>query len=199
MQMKQRSAKELETDLGLEGYGAVVVVAEADGATRSHYLPFSQANEFDGIVRRGMFNGMPVVEGARSMEPTSRRALDLMKGGRTCRTVIIGYVRKEPDFPAPLDVLYRHGGRIWRRARGGQVARLDQEVDELKAMGLFIPASRGFTISLTDRREFAFGLFPEVVVVDSEEGVKRTIRHGLEFTGLPPHYYPRLREYLEVL
>jgi hypothetical protein len=197
--MRELSAKDLESDLGLEGYGAVVVVAERDGATRSHYLPFSQANEFNGIVRRGMFNGMAVVEGARSIEPTSRRALDLMKGGRTHRTVVIGYVKKEPDFPAPLDVLYRREGRIWRRARGGREARLDQDVAELEAMGLFVPSVRGFTISLTDRREFAFGLFPEVVVVDSEEGIKRTIRHGLEFSGLPPHYYAKLREYLRVL
>ncbi|MGD8310808.1 MAG: hypothetical protein PVG98_15335 [Chromatiales bacterium] len=197
--MRELRPKELEADLGLEGYGAVVVVAQADGATRSHYLPFSQANEFNGIVRRGMFNGMPVVEGARSIEPTNRRALDLMKGGRSCRTVIIGYVKKEPDFPTPLDVLYRHEGSIWRRARGGKSARLDQDVEELKALGLFVPAARRFTISLEDRCEFAFGLFPEVVVVDCEEGIKRTIRHGLEFTGLPPHYYAKLREYLQAL
>jgi hypothetical protein len=197
--MSNLNPKALESDLGLEGYGAVVVVASEDGETRSHYLPFSQVREFYGIIHRGSFNGLTVVEGARSIKPTSRRALDMMKDGRTRRATVIGYVKKEPEFPAPLDALYRHKGSIWRRARGGKVSRLEHDIKAFESSGLFIPSVRRFTISLADRSEFAFGLHPEVVVVDSEEGIRRTIQHGLEYQGLPPRYYSKLREYLQVL
>jgi hypothetical protein len=197
--MSELNPKTLETDLGLEGYGAVVVVAVDDGETRSYYLPFAQANEFNGIIQCGQFNGMPVVEGARSLEATSRRTLDMMKNGRTRRTAIIGYVKEEPEFPAPLDVLYRHKGSIWRRSRGGKSARLDHDVEAFKATGQFVPSHRRFTISVADTSEYAFGLHPEVVIVDSDEGIRRTIRQSLEYDGLPSRYHSKLRAYLQSL
>jgi len=193
------SPGELEEELGLEGYGAVIVVAEEDGSTTSHYLPFAQANELNGILHHGTYKDMPVIEGARSTRPTSRRSLDLMKNGSTARKTIIGYVKNEPEFPALLDVLYKHKGQIWRRCHEGKITCMTEGIEPLKQKGMFIPSYRHFTISLTDRREFAFGLLPEVVVVDRKPGIRRTIRQGLEYDGLPPGYYNKLREYLDKL
>jgi len=197
--MNKRTPKELENDLGLDGYGAVIVVAEEDGSISSHYLPFSQANEFNGILKQGVYKDLPIIEGARSTRPTNRRTLDMMKHGRSVRKTIIGYVKKEPEFPALLDVLYKHKGHIWRRSHDGNTTQLKEGLEPLKQRNLFIPSHQRFTISLTDRREFAFGLLPEVVVVDRKPGIRRTIRQGLEYDGLPPTYYSKLREYLQKL
>jgi hypothetical protein len=142
---------------------------------------------------------MTVVEGAHSIRPTSRCALDVMKDGRSRRTAVIGYVKHEAEFPAPLDVLYRHKGNIWRRARYGEDLLLDYDIKDFQSRGLFVAPARRFTISLADRSEFAFGLHPEVVVVDREDGIRRTIQQGLEYQGLPPRYYTKLRNYLQAL
>lgn len=195
----QTNADELEQDLGLEGYGAVIVARDSVGRLTDWYLPFYQANELIGIVKRGTFRGMEVVEAARSTEPTTRRALDMMKGGRTHRTAILGYMRIEPDLPAPLDVIYRHRGRIWRRSRGGRVAGLGLDLDSVRRDPGFLPSPRRLTISLADSRELAFALSPGLVVVDRPEGVKRTIRHGLELGGIPARYRPGLESYLQRL
>jgi hypothetical protein len=197
--MDELSPQDLENDLALEGYGAVIVVAEDDGSTTSHYLPFSQANELSGILRRGTYKDMPVIGGARSTGPTDRRSLDLMKNRSSTRKIILGYVKNEPEFPAPLDVLYKHRGRIWRRDREGRITCIPGGVEALKQQGLFIPSYRRFTINLADRHEFAFGLLPEIVVVDRKPGILRTIRQGLEYDGLPPAYYSKLRAYLHSL
>ena len=173
-----------------------MVVQDSAGRPADCYLPFSQANELLGIIRRGTFKGMKGLEGARSTGPTTRRALDMMKGSRTHRTAILGYLRVEPDLPGPLDVIYRHRGRLWRRTRSGRVSSLDGDLETLSADPLFLPCTRALTISLTDPRELAFAFCPDLIVVDRPEGVKRTIRHGLELGGLPARYYPRLREYL---
>jgi len=197
--MHELSPQDLENELSLEGYGAVIVVTEDDGSTSSHYLPFSQANELNGILRRGTYKDMPVIGGARSTRPTDRRSLDMMKSRSSTRKAIIGYVKNEPEFPAPLDVLYKHRGRIWRRSREGEISCVIDGIEPLKQKGLFIPSYRRFTINLADPHEFAFGLLPEVVVVDSKPGILRTIRQGLEYDGLPPGYYSKLRAYLHSL
>jgi hypothetical protein len=197
--MNDFNPKALESDLGLEGYGAVIMVIDNEDKIHSHYLPFSQVREFYGIIHRGTFNGMRIVEGARSIKPTSRRTLDVMKDGCTRRAAVVGYIKKEAEFPAPLDVLYRHRGNLWRRARNGEDLLKDYDVKDFKSRNLFIPAARHFTISLADRSEFAFGLHPDVVVIDKKDGVRRTIQQGLEYQGLPPHYYSKLRQCLQTL